>query len=279
MGEFSGDGSPSNPISGRLAISLGDPAGIGGEVVLKALARPWPEGLEPVLVGCRRWLEQCYTELRQRTDEPLRDPAELELLNLPLPEPVQAGCSTAASGDASFHWLTAATELVQRGNCRALVTAPIAKASWHAAGHLYPGQTERVAELAGSDGAAMLFTARNPSGRWRLNTLLATTHIPLAAVPTALDGALVERRLEQLLQFCRRFTAQPRLVVARRVASAARSRPGWSPAWNAGGSATRTCTWRDPSRRTPAGWKPAAPGTTDSRTPPTASWPSITIKA
>jgi 4-hydroxythreonine-4-phosphate dehydrogenase len=214
MGEFSGDGSPSNPINGRLAISLGDPAGIGGEVVLKALARPWPDGLEPVLVGCRRWLEQCYTELRQRTDEPLRDPAELELLNLPLPEPVQAGCSTAASGDASFHWLTAATELVQRGNCRALVTAPIAKASWHAAGHLYPGQTERVAELTGSDGAAMLFTARNPSGHWRLNTLLATTHIPLAAVPTALDGALVERRLEQLLQFCRRFTAQPRLVVA-----------------------------------------------------------------
>ena len=86
----------------RLAISLGDPAGIGGEVVLKALARPWPEGLEPVLVGCRRWLEQCYAELRQRTDEPLRDPAELELLNLPLPEPVQAGCSSRVATAAAI---------------------------------------------------------------------------------------------------------------------------------------------------------------------------------
>ena len=214
MDDVQGSPRPSNSINGRLAISLGDPAGIGGEVVLKALARPWPDGLEPVLVGCRRWLEQCYSELRRSTDQPLRDPAGLELLDLPLEQPVQAGNSTAASGDACFHWLSTAAELVQRGSCRALVTAPIAKASWHAAGHHYPGQTERLAEITGSAEAAMLFTARNPSGRWRLNTLLATTHIPLAMVPNALDPALVERRLDQLLQFCQRFRAAPRLVVA-----------------------------------------------------------------
>jgi 4-hydroxythreonine-4-phosphate dehydrogenase len=96
-----------------------------------------------------------------------------------------------------------------------LVTAPIAKHAWHAAGHHYPGQTERLAELAGVPEASMLFTARAPHGGWRLNTLLATTHIPLAAVPSALaDGQRLQRRLDTLLEFCQRFTAQPRLAVA-----------------------------------------------------------------
>ncbi len=145
---------------------------------------------------------------------PLADPAELEILDQPLAEAVTWGHSTPACGDASFHWLTRATELVLGGRCRALVTAPIAKASWQAAGHAYPGQTERLAELAGAAEASMLFTARAPQGTWRLNTLLATTHIPLAAVPAALGPELLERKLDVLLAFCRRFRERPRLVVA-----------------------------------------------------------------
>ena len=205
---------PSNPSQRRLAIALGDPAGIGAEVTLKALASGAPEAEAPLLVGCRRWLEQRYSELRQLEVGPLRDPAELELLDLPLAEPVLAGVSTPASGHASFEWLTAATETVQQGLCHALVTAPIAKASWHAAGHRYPGQTERLAELAGRPHASMLFTARSPRGTWRLNTLLATTHIPLAEVPRKLDHTLIEHKLDVLLEFCRRFSPQPHLVVA-----------------------------------------------------------------
>ncbi len=205
---------PSNPSRRRLAIALGDPAGIGAEVTLKALASPLPETEAPLLVGCRRWLEQRYEELRRQGSGPLRDPANLELIDLPLAEPVRAGQGTPASGEASFQWLTAAARAVQQGPCHALVTAPIAKASWHAAGHRYPGQTERLAELAGAAEASMLFTARNPAANWRLNTLLATTHIPLAQVPGQLNGALVERKLTVLLEFCRRFSPQPHLVVA-----------------------------------------------------------------
>jgi 4-hydroxythreonine-4-phosphate dehydrogenase len=205
---------PSNPSSQRLAIALGDPAGIGAEVVLKALASGRPEAEAPLLVGCRRWLEERYGALRRQAVGPLRDPAELELIDVPLAEPARAGVSTPACGDASFHWLTAATAAVQQGRCHALVTAPIAKASWHAAGHHYPGQTERLAELAGVHEASMLFTARSPQGPWRLNTLLATTHIPLAAVPERLNGPLVQHKLDVLLAFCQRFSAQPHLVVA-----------------------------------------------------------------
>jgi 4-hydroxythreonine-4-phosphate dehydrogenase len=204
----------SNPRVRRLAIALGDPAGIGAEVTLKALANGRPEAEAPLLVGCRRWLEARYSELRRRSGAPLRDPGTLEMLDLPLAEPSRPGVSTPAAGDASFHWLTAATRAVQRSDCQALVTAPIAKASWHAAGHRYPGQTERLAELAGIPEATMLFTARNPSGSWRLNTLLATTHVPLAEVSRRLDGPLVQRRLDALLAFCRRFRSRPHLVVA-----------------------------------------------------------------
>jgi 4-hydroxythreonine-4-phosphate dehydrogenase len=117
-------------------------------------------------------------------------------------------------GDASFAWLTRAVALLGAGGGRALVTAPIAKASWQAAGHAYPGQTERLAELTGSADAGMLFTALPPGGGWRLNTLLATTHIPLAEVSRRLSPELVGRRLEALLAFCRRFEERPRLVVA-----------------------------------------------------------------
>ena len=202
---------PSKPSDRAIAISLGDPAGIGAEVTLAALAQE-PPSTAVVLVGCRRWLEDTYQRLR--TLRPLRDPADCAIIDLPLSRPVAAGRSEAAEGDASFQWLTAAAELVRSGRCRSLVTAPIAKVSWHAAGHRYPGQTERLAELAGVRSASMLFTARAPGGSWRLNTLLATTHIPLAAVPSQLTPELVRRQLDTLLAFCRRFNPQPHLVVA-----------------------------------------------------------------
>ena len=134
--------------SGLLAVALGDPAGIGAEIVLKALARA---GLDApvVLVGCRRWLEEQHRLLREAGCTSLADPAGLSMVDLPLAEPITPGQTGAAAGAASFAWLTTATQLVQEGRCQALVTAPIAKASWQAAGHRYPGQTERLAELCG----------------------------------------------------------------------------------------------------------------------------------
>ena len=206
--------SSTNAKGGRLALSLGDPAGIGAEVVLKALA-DWPhQQPTPLLVGCRRWLEDSHARLRRRCNVPLADPADLDVVDRPLTGSIEPGQAGAASGAASFHWLTEAVEQVQSGVCSALVTAPIAKHAWHAAGHHYPGQTERLAELAGVADAAMLFTARSPLCGWRLNTLLATTHIPLAAVAEALTAERLHRRLDTLLEFCQRFQSEPRLVVA-----------------------------------------------------------------
>ncbi|MCP9850285.1 4-hydroxythreonine-4-phosphate dehydrogenase PdxA [Cyanobium sp. Morenito 9A2] len=198
----------------RIAISVGDPAGIGAEVTLKALPRLHHLNLHPVLVGCRRHLKECFLRLSPLSTEPLIDPETLEIIDLPLQETVPAGEGTAISGQASFRWLTVATERVLSGDCQALVTAPIAKHAWHAAGHRYPGQTERLAEMCGVAEASMLFTARSPHGPWRLNTLLATTHLPLAQVPGALNPGRVTAKLEVLRQFCQRFNPTPQLLVA-----------------------------------------------------------------
>ncbi|MEI6829214.1 MAG: 4-hydroxythreonine-4-phosphate dehydrogenase PdxA [Synechococcaceae cyanobacterium ELA445] len=204
----------SNSNAIRIAIAAGDPAGIGTEVVLKALHRLRNQGLHPLLVGCRRQIELCYHEQGPLSPEPLADPGGLEILDLPLEGPSTPGLATASGADASFRWLTAAAEQVLAGNCDALVTAPISKQGWQEAGHTYPGQTERLADLCGMAKASMLFTALAPHGRWRLNTLLATTHLPLAEVPTALTPAGVEEKLEVLLRFARCFNPAPRLVVA-----------------------------------------------------------------
>ena len=214
MGAPSQGISPSNRTPGPLVIALGDPAGIGPEVVLKALARPEAAGWPVTIVGCRRWLEDTHGRLKRRGDTPLADPANLRVDDLPLQDPVTPGVGTAASGAASFAWLSRAWELVNAGEGRALVTGPIAKAAWHAAGHRYPGQTERLAELCGVSRASMLFTALPERGPWRFNTLLATTHIPLSQVPKTLGPELVDVQLDRLLEFCRRFQPRPHLVVA-----------------------------------------------------------------
>ncbi len=199
----------------RLVISLGDPAGIGMEVVLKALASPdLPATMRPLLVGCRRCLNATYTHLKSQGCTTVADPDRLEVLDQPLNPLITPGTPSAFSGAASFQWLTESVRCLTDSGGRALVTAPIAKHLWHAAGHSYPGQTERLAELAHQTRSSMLFTAVSPQTGWRLNTLLATTHISLKEVPAALTPELVEHKLNVLLNFCRRFSSKPRLTVA-----------------------------------------------------------------
>lgn len=249
-----------------LALALGDPAGIGAEVTLKALAALRDRRIPVMLVGCRRWLEEHHQALRSCSDADLADPDDFLWHDQPLAEisgPVNSGELSAASGAASYRWLTAATDLVLSGRCRALVTAPIAKSAWHAAGHRYPGQTERLAELAGVRQASMLFTAR-PSwagpGDWRLTTLLATSHIPLAEVPGSLSPQLILHKLDVLLNFCRRFQQRPRLAIA-----------GLNPHAGEGGQLGREeSDWLDDAVE---GWRQRHPGVqVEGPLPPDTCW-------
>ena len=185
------------------------------EVTLKALADPrLPDGLNPLVVGCRKTLEQTYTRLKSQQCPLLKDPSDLDMDDLPIHEEITPGTPSPESGASSFRWLSHAVSRVREAHTLALVTAPIAKHAWHAAGHDYPGQTERLAELDGVRQASMLFTAVSPNHGWRLNTLLATTHIPLKEVSSALTPELLVRKLDVLSAFCLRFNSHPRLLVA-----------------------------------------------------------------
>ncbi|MEM6350235.1 MAG: 4-hydroxythreonine-4-phosphate dehydrogenase PdxA [Cyanobacteria bacterium P01_D01_bin.14] len=203
----------------RVLVTMGDPAGIGPEVVLKALAQASFEA-EVTVVGNVELLESAYQQLRGKTADPIANPNDLKVLNVPVsPEQVaqiHLGVGNAASGDASFRTLRTAIERCLAEGYDAIATAPIAKSAWHMAGHTYPGQTEVLAEAAGIDRFGMLFVARSPHSGWTLRTLLATTHIPLRAVPDTLTPALMTQKLDLLVDCLRQQFGieQPKVVIA-----------------------------------------------------------------
>lgn len=208
----------------RLAIAQGDPAGIGAEVILKALAgSSWIGTDQITIIGNRSLLEQTYRALRQQSpilEAQLANPDRLSVLDVPLEASllaqIQTGVGNAASGAASFRFLETAIAQTLAGSFQGVVTAPIAKSAWTAAGHFYPGQTELLAERASSDRVGMLFVAQSPYSGWSLRTLLATTHIPLRQVPEALTPALLTSKLELLIEALHQDfgLSRPRIAVA-----------------------------------------------------------------
>lgn len=194
--------SSSNPLP-RLAIPLGDPAGIGPEVVIKAVRNPALTTTAHItLVGDRSFFYRTLEQLDLSAEQ-------LQLLQaMPLVEPateitdlshIVPGQPSAISGAASFQWLSRAIAGALASEFDAIVTAPIAKSVWHAAGHFYQGQTEVLAERARVERFGMMFAARSPHTGWQLRCLLATTHIPLRQVCSTLTPELLTRKLELLV--------------------------------------------------------------------------------
>lgn len=187
----------------RLAITLGDPAGIGPEVVLKAITNcVLHRAADITLVGSAQLLDKMLSQFTPQ-GESLTVMDKISVL-----EPSKAivglmeilpGQPSPITGQASFSWLETAITGALSENFDAIVTAPIAKSVWHSAGHVYPGQTEVLAERAGVNRFGMLFAARSPHTGWSLRTLLATTHVPLNQVPTLLSPELMTRKLSLLV--------------------------------------------------------------------------------
>ncbi|WP_448561619.1 4-hydroxythreonine-4-phosphate dehydrogenase PdxA [Trichothermofontia sp.] len=207
-----------------LVLTLGDPAGIGPEVILKALAMVSPaQRAALTIVGNRCLLQRCYDQLLDSgltQPDAIVHPQDLTILEVDLPpsilDQIQPGVGNAASGAASFAYLKTAIVRTLAGDFQGIVTAPIAKSAWQAAGHPYPGQTELLAELTQQPRYGMLFVARSPHTGWTLRTLLATTHIPLAQVPTHLTPDLMQAKLDLLVTYLQQEVGipHPRIVIA-----------------------------------------------------------------
>jgi 4-hydroxythreonine-4-phosphate dehydrogenase len=191
----------------RVAISLGDPAGIGPEIAFKAIASStvWTSCI-PVLVGS---LSVCEATLAH-----LNLPISIRLIssggqvaNLSYAESVgtaniicpaassnadipQAGEVSARGGQLAYEAIDEAVRRIQAGELDALCTAPISKAALHLAGYTYPGHTELLAEKARVPLVAMLMVGGG------VRTVPATIHCPLSAVPTSLTSERIVALLD-----------------------------------------------------------------------------------
>jgi 4-hydroxythreonine-4-phosphate dehydrogenase len=167
----------------RLAVTVGDPAGIGPEVVLKALASAERPDADFVVYGPRVVLEE-----RARRFS-LTAPSELqaELVDVPTTEEARLGHPSAPGGHAAAEAILAAARDAIEGRVAALVTAPISKEALHIAGYKWPGHTEMLAEAAGVRDVAMMFVGGG------LRVALLTMHQPLRTVPGAISTDLVTR--------------------------------------------------------------------------------------
>ena len=198
----------------KLIISLGDPAGIGTEIILKALgSEHLNKNIKPLLVGCKNNIYTVYSKLIDQGVNNIANPSNLDIIDIPLEKKIIPGIVNEYSGSASYKWLLKAINIVLEGNANALVTAPISKIAWHKAGHKFAGQTELLGKVTNKK-TSMLFTAISPNNGWRFNTLLATTHIPLNKINTTLTKELIRYKLDALLDFCRKFKEKPVLQIA-----------------------------------------------------------------
>ena len=205
-----------------LAIALGDPAGIGPEVILGAWARLRAEGRLPPLfvVGGPQVLAAAAT--RARIDCPLvpiADPAEaLFAIGAGLPvmagldAPYTPGAPQADGARLALASLTWATRFALSGVAAGLVTAPVAKSALAAIGFDYPGQTEFLADACGLPYRDAVMMLAGPS----LKTVPLTVHVALAEVPALLSPDLITHKARIVAAALRRDfgIAEPRLGIA-----------------------------------------------------------------
>ena len=188
-----------SPGIAPIAASLGDPAGIGPELIAEAWAQREAAGLHPFfVVGGAGVLAQA-TALRGRAVplEEIATPDQAAAVfarALPVlrgPDAAYApGLPDRAGAELALWSLGEATRLAVNGSASAVMTGPIAKARLMEIGFTHPGQTEFVAEACGIDACDAVMMLAGPT----LRTVPLTVHLPLADVPHALTSALVERK-------------------------------------------------------------------------------------
>ena len=198
----------------KIVITVGDEAGVGPEIILKALAsKEIPKNIKILIVGNKKNLITKYLFLKSIGVEKIIDPNQLEIEDLKISS-TNVKEPSNDTGNASFLYLKHAIEIVKKSPNSALVTSPICKKLWNSAGHNYSGQTELLSESCNSPNVGMLFTAKSPFTRWRFNTLLATTHIPIREVSNKLNKNLINSKLDLLYKFCSKFNYKPTLHIA-----------------------------------------------------------------
>lgn len=198
----------------RIAVTPGEPAGIGGDLLISLAQHPRED----------QWLAVCDAdaliaaagrlslplEIDDDCDNPSRAPGVLTVQHLPMAVPAEPGRVDARNVPYVIRMLETAADGCLDGRFEALVTGPVQKSIINDHGISFSGHTEFFRDRAGAADVLMLLVAKD------LRVGLVTTHLPLRDVADAITPELLERRLRLLLDGLRqRFgIAQPRVLVA-----------------------------------------------------------------
>jgi 4-hydroxythreonine-4-phosphate dehydrogenase len=200
-----------------LAVSLGDPAGVGPEVVGKCWDHRGRFDLPPfVAIGDPRSLAAVWDGPIATIDDPREADSAfdvgLPILPIASIETDLPGHPSVAGAHCSLDALELAVGLARSGSAAAVVTGPVSKQQLYGIGFSHPGQTEFVAERCGVSPTNVAMMLAGPT----LRTVPVTTHIPLGAVVETLSSSLIEARGRAALRGLQRNfgIADPRLAVA-----------------------------------------------------------------
>ena len=198
-----------------IGITMGDPSGIGPEVIAKGLAGPAVHRMcRPLVIGSPEVLAETVRSLGlPLTVRVVRDHEgsvglrrEITVLD-PLPRPLgrfRMGVASAKTGNASVEYITKAVRLAEFGCIDAMVTAPINKKAINLAGHAYPGHTELLADLTRSKAVGMMILG-GP-----LKIMFVTTHLSLRDLPDALTRTRIVQSIHLADRAMRELFSVPR---------------------------------------------------------------------
>ena len=204
-----------------LAVTMGDPSGIGPEVVLKALQHVEVyQRCRPLVLGDRRILERAAGWIGGPAPQYdlVDDPAAgryasgvvtlLDLANA-APEDCPPGAISTASGRAAVDYVLRACDLAMAGAVNAVVTAPLNKEAMHRAGFAYAGHTELLAERTGAPRVSMLLVGPT------LRVVHVSTHVALGEAIGRVTKERVEATIDLAQEACQALgMAAPRIAVA-----------------------------------------------------------------
>lgn len=181
-----------------LAITMGDAAGVGPEIIALALEEQ-QEGLRYVVLGdidrLRAGARKAGSSTRYKVaagsvEDVLAIKGRIPVINVPLGEgAIPFGRLSAVAGECAYQCLIKAIDLAMDGDIDAIVTAPLNKESIHLAGHAFPGHTEILAHRTGAPDTVMMLVAGG------MRALHVTTHIPIAEVPAMMTKERIVRVL------------------------------------------------------------------------------------
>lgn len=212
----------------RIALTLGDVAGIGPEVVVRALADSrLREVCRPIVIGHPAVVERArrlvgvvlnFIEVSSpcgidwsSSDIPCWNPSIDDAAQVP------TGRIDARAGRAAYDYLVAATRAALRGEIDGITTAPLNKAALHAAGLNYPGHTEILAHECGVDDFAMMLylpPAEPLKGPYGLGVAHVTLHTSIKSVPGLLNAPLINETIHLISRFLKRIGCDaPRIGV------------------------------------------------------------------